>query len=118
MHYHTELPDSETLNQRTVRSDTVNVLNDLASMWKMLDMELNPGVQNTTRTVEEEFREYVDGHNLGGDLNPLTFWEVHFPTCDDCTLAYISLPEKEDDVPNHIPDGDGLSTNPGFCGPL
>jgi hypothetical protein len=116
-HYReTKLP--HILEQQAVPLGGVNLLNALALRYKLAEgLRCRP--QNGPRTVEQEYHSYTTGDLFEGGLDPLRFWEVHFFNIQfTCTLADSPLSDEEDGVPNHIPDGDGLSTDSGLCCPL
>lgn len=96
----------------------VNSLIALAAHYKLTE-GLRRRPQNGPRTVEQEYHSYIAGELFEDSLDPLRFWEVHFFNIQfTCTLADSPLSDEEDGVSNHIPDGDGLSTDSGLCCPL
>ena len=117
-HYReTKLP--QTQEQQAVPECRMNSINALALRYGITDLGLRHWPQNGSQTVEEEYHSYTTADLFEYGLDPLRFWEVHFFNIQfTCTLADSSLPDEEDGVPNHIPDGNGLSTNSGLCCPL
>jgi hypothetical protein len=119
MKHYREIKPLQTPEQQAVPSQGVHCINALALRFGLADLGLRPQPQNGPRTVEQEYQLYITGDLFEHGLDPLRFWEVHFFNVQfTCTLADSSLPEEEDGVPNHIPDGDGLSTDSGLCCPL
>jgi hypothetical protein len=90
-------------------------MNSLALQVGLDDFVLEHQSQGGLRTVQQEYLSYTA--SLTEDrLDPLVFWEVQILNFQFTrTLADSSLPDKEDGVPNHIPDGNGLFTNSGLC---